>query len=883
MATTFSKHIPWTLLFFAPILYFTLFDQPGFIPSVKPFVIGLVLLAFIPWLLVKIWQRAPLPVTPLDGLFPAVVILHLVSASLSPSFRLTFYNLWLVLLSILIFYFTLDQFKAGREDSLWKAMFLVAALVLELALLEFFAWYLGLLPQLGFEVSWPEVAGWTLPPSPRRLGLALITVPVSPPFSAYVALFIPLALGLAASTRRFSIRLGFAGFILLSSIILLLTFSRTGLITLVVGLITFVLLTWFTSQQTHVQPGNLAPSSFSRAIGRVKGLRKKWFTLAVAITIVIFFIGLFLNRAYLANEIFENRGGSNQIRLSLIKAAILMWQEHPLFGMGPGLFGAFYRNYIAPNSFFLISLSTHSFYFQMLAEEGIAGLLMAAIIFIVSSQSVYQYLLAVKDPAQQWRLIGVTSALITYFTSAAIEQLWWPAFIIPVCLMAAYLFYRPAQSLTTQAVLLPGEVIPNSNRQQYFTPNRLRLWLPSLYLVLLIVFGVTLFYIDTIATSFLELTEEVKPGQELAVAQALSQLQRFDPGLPSYTVGQAYYHGRHVIEALAVTPCTLPPTYIAETEKMILDRAISLYEQGLQPIKAHPLYWANLASLYWLNRQPDAAQAALAQAINLSSTDDPKIDIYLLNSGCYYELQGDASAAITAYSRLLARNPLLVSSAFWRASAFRVKHLPQIIDVTRQHFTDPQQQLLVAITLELAQNQAETAEIYLDRLAAAFPDSSNTLLLRAKKFLKQNKYQESWALAAQMEDYQLLGEIGLASGDTTAAEINFKKALFIASDNPEARFHLAQTALAEGNTATAITYLKRLTPAYTPPTTLDSKFVYGYPTHFPIYDSLLIITSPPLQGQPFDLLAQLYEEAGDTESAEEVRGALLTYDPYLKN
>jgi len=363
----------------------------------------------------------------------------------------------------------------------------------------------------------------------------------------------------------------------------------------------------------------------------------------------------------------------------------------------------------------------------------------------------------------------------------------------------------------------------------------------------------------------------------------LSQLQRFDPGLPSYTVGQAYYQGRHVIEALAVTPCTPPPTYIAETEKMILDRAISLYEQGLQPIKAHPLYWANLASLYWLNHQPDAAQAALAQAINLSSTDDPKIDIYLLNSGCYYELQGDASAAITAYSWLLARNPLLVSSAFWRASAFRVKHLPQIIDVTRQHFTDPQQQLLVAITLELAQNQAETAEIYLDRLAATFPDSSNTLLLRAKKLLKQNKYQESWALAAQMEDYQLLGEIGLASGDTTAAEINFKKALFIASDNPEARFHLAQTALAEGNTATAITYLKRLTPAYTPPTTLDSKFVYGYPTHFPIYDSLLIITSPPLQGQPFDLLAQLYEEAGDTESAAEVRQALLTYDPYLKN
>ena len=161
---SFSKKFPWTLFFFVFIFYLTLLDQPGFIPSVKP-CRGVGLVSIYSLATGKNMARAPLPVTPLDGLFPAVIILHLVSASLSPSFRLTFYNLWLVLLSILIFYFTLDQFKAGREDALWKAMFLVVALVLELALLEFFAWYLGLLPQLGFEVSWPEVAGWTLPPS----------------------------------------------------------------------------------------------------------------------------------------------------------------------------------------------------------------------------------------------------------------------------------------------------------------------------------------------------------------------------------------------------------------------------------------------------------------------------------------------------------------------------------------------------------------------------------------------------------------------------------------------------------------------------------------------------------------------------------------------
>jgi tetratricopeptide (TPR) repeat protein len=363
----------------------------------------------------------------------------------------------------------------------------------------------------------------------------------------------------------------------------------------------------------------------------------------------------------------------------------------------------------------------------------------------------------------------------------------------------------------------------------------------------------------------------------------LSQLQRFDPGLPAYTVGQAYYQGRHLIKTLAVTPCALPPDQLTKNEKMILDRAINLYEQGLQPIKAHPLFWANLASLYWINRQPAAAQAALAQAINLSNVDDPKLDIYWLNSGCYYELQGDTPAAIKAYGSLLAHNPPLISSAFWRASDFRADHLPQIIEAARQQPADPQQQLLVAMALELAQNKTEVASMYINRLAADFPNSPNTMLLQAEKLLEQNKVQESLALARQIEDYQLLGQIALARGDSAAAEVNFKKALFIAPENYEARFHLAQIALAQEDDATAITYLKRLTPAYTPPTATDSRFVYGYPTNFPIYDSLLIIAAPPLQGQPFELLAQLYQQAGQARLAEEVYQALETYDSYLKN
>jgi tetratricopeptide (TPR) repeat protein len=878
-----AKRLSWTLFFFIPILYFTLFDQPGFVPSVRTFSIYLVLLIFVPWLGAKVWRRRPLVYTPLDYVLLLIIALHLVSAFLSPSPRLTFYSLWLLLLSILTFYGILDQLQVGRENALWKAVFLVVAIVLELAALEFLAWYFGLFPLLGFEISWPEVAGWTLPPNPHRLGLALLTVPVAPPFSAYVALLIPLALGLALSTRKSSIRLGFAGFISFALVILLLTFSRTGWVTLAVGLISLGVLSLFKPLKPRLQSDpRTQPISALLVEWKTRVWAKKWLALFIIALIASFLMILFLNLAHFPQKVFENREGSNQIRLSLIQAAILMWLEHPLLGVGPGLFGLFYRNYIPANSFFLLSLSTHSFYFQMLAEEGLAGLLMAALIFFAATKAAYQRLRVSKDSAQRWRIIGVAAALIGYFVSAAIEQLWWPAFIIPVMVMAAYIFYQSSQAVETETVSLP-ERIEEKSRLKFNFYSRLPIWLPGIYLIFLLGFGAIFIYTNAIAKRFEQLTETFKPGQTLQVAQEISHLQRSDPGLPIYTVAQAHYLGQHVVETLGVTPCANPPMLIPASEKQILENAIDLYKQGLQPIKAHPLYWANLAALYWLNHQPDNAQATLVQAINLSDTGNPNIEIYLLNSGCYYELQGNTSAALAAYGSLVARNPALVNSAFWEGSRFRKEHLSQILDAARRQSTDPQQRFLVAIEIELAQNRIENAAKLIERFIAVFPDSPEAQRLQAENLLSQGKFQESQTLAAQIEDYQLLGQIALAQGNLALAQTQFNKAIFIKPTDPKARFELAQIALTQGDSATAIAHLQKIALPYVPPSTSDSKFIYGYSTNFSLYNSLLIIASPPLQGQPYHLLAQLYQESGRADHAAEVQQALSTYDPFLKN
>jgi tetratricopeptide (TPR) repeat protein len=350
-----------------------------------------------------------------------------------------------------------------------------------------------------------------------------------------------------------------------------------------------------------------------------------------------------------------------------------------------------------------------------------------------------------------------------------------------------------------------------------------------------------------------------------------------------YPIGQAYFQGKHILTILQVEPCTSPPTRISETDQTVLREAIEAHETGLHVIKAHPIYWANLAALYWLDRQPDAAQTALKQAIDLSDLNDPKIAFYLLNSGCYYELQGQPEPAIAAYGRLLARTPDLITSPFWQASEFRAVHLPAIVDnATHQPLTAPEQ-LALAIKLESARGNIEAADALVDKLATTFPNDVTSLKLQAQRLLRQQKYSESEDLARQLADDQLLGEIALVMRDTTAARNHLEKAVFLSQDDTEAYFGLAQVALAEGNSAEAIAYLKRITPPFTPPTTSDARFIYGYPPDFSIYPSLLLIAPPPLQGQPFRLLADLYRESGQTDLAKEVDKALASYDPYPKN
>jgi tetratricopeptide (TPR) repeat protein len=844
------KFPPWTLLFFVPIVYFTLFDQPGYIPSIKPFSLWLAVLIFAPWLALKVVRRVPLPRTPLDALLPFFLAGQLLSALLSPAFRLTYAALWLLLLSILTFYLMLDLLHPGQreegggippnpprltppasqEDALWRAVFLVAAIVLQLALLEFFTWYLGLSWLPGFEVSWPEVGGWTLPPNPRRIGLALLTVPLSPPFSAYVALFIPLAAGFGLSTRRLMLRLAAGGFILVSLVVLGLTFSRTGQVSLAVAGATFALLAWWRAGLRSVEawlPGT-------------------WRT---TFPIVAFLLLLLLFFVYYALS-DPGRVGSTEHRFSLLRAAWRMWQDYPVLGIGPGLFPAFYRDYTPRQSFYPISIAAHSVYFQMLAEGGLVSLGFIGTVAAVAGRQIYRRLPDLKTGRQTWRLIGIIAVLAGFFAVMALEQLWWPAFIIPVSLAAACLFHpTPAH---------PG----------------FRRWLPALYLLLLLLFAGVLLYVNQTAARFLQIVEQTGPGQELVAAEQIALLRAADPGLPIYILGQAYYQGKYLLKQLKIAPCTLPPEPIPPVEQRLLQESIALYEEGLTPIKGHSIYWANLAVLYWANGQPQQALSALVQAEQLSSTtSDFEVNIYLLNEGCYAELAGDSTRAVAAYGTFLYRNRQLVASEFWTSSEFRAGQYAEILE--RATIFSPEPRLIAAIEQELIRNNTAEAERLRAELLAAFPDAPATVPWRVERLLEQRAHERAEELAGQSD--LLLGQVALARGDLAAARLRFRRILFDAPNDPDALYQLARVALVEGRREEAIGYLKRITLPFTPPDAAEAKFLYGYPTPFALYPSLLVMSRPPVAGRPFHLLAQLYREDGEEALAVTVEQSLSTY------
>jgi len=121
-------------------------------------------------------------------------------------------------------------------------------------------------------------------------------------------------------------------------------------------------------------------------------------------------------------SVFEEgtSSGTGSDRWVLWQAAIKVWKQRPIFGVGPSNFGAFASQYFVygevgggyENPITLYGRDLHSIYFMLLSEAGIVGV----VAFVVLLADFWRRNLALRRPEYEatWRDLGGTAFRLRY-------------------------------------------------------------------------------------------------------------------------------------------------------------------------------------------------------------------------------------------------------------------------------------------------------------------------------------------------------------------------------------------------------------------------------------------------------------------------------------
>jgi len=566
------------------------------------------------WLAVRLKQGHGLPRTPLDAAWGLYLAAGLVGAVLGQSPRFSFEALWLSLTHVLAFYLLVDVARRGGAAKLVWAFYMAAAVVCLVGLAEFAAWYVGAGP---FSPGWLAVGGWRnpIPPVMYRLN---ITLNGSTPLANYLSMLItPAAALLLILPRRDANRRALLVWLALAAPVLLLAFSRTGLVGAAASLL-LLLAGWLA----------VAP--------RGAAWRQKWTGLnrreqAAALLLVLVALLLIGGWAYRA---VAGRPDSLDFRFTLWATALRIFKANWLTGVGPGNFG---RALLRLNEAALPRQqigSAHNIYLNTAAELGLAGLAAGACLYWQAARSWAAHWRQLAEPAAKIRLIGLGATLV----GLAVQ-------LLADC-------YAATPNILIMMALLAAVVAPlkiDHPRPRFkLVPAYLALAALLLYLA---AWGWVARADWHAEASF---RRERAGDLPAAIAQA-EQAYQLDPAL-----------------ALRAFRLGLLQARLAGTAGR--EAAIAYYQQGLAQEPIWGLNSANLAGLLWQNGQQAEAVDWLTRSLQAEANPQ-----YALNLGYFYEQQGRWEAAGAAYGQALRLWPDVAVSGFWLASPLRAARWPDFV------------------------------------------------------------------------------------------------------------------------------------------------------------------------------------------------------------
>ena len=626
------------------------------------------------WLLSLAIARRSFPRTVLDGPIGLFFIAAALSLAFAQDRRVSLEAMPPLLASVLLFYLLVDLWRAGRGPEIVPSLVIVGSFVPLLSLIEYLAWYGGLLPVplRSGDGSWLSVAGWAgiLPSASHRPIFAVNANHLA----AVLALGIPFLVGrlLAGPTRR-----GRALALLALALVcvpFLLTLSRGGLLAGLVAISSTLVLTLLATGRPVRSPRRRLLTLMGVVGGLLAGL-------AGALVATGFQAGLVGN--WLRPETLTNR-------LPFWGAAIDLLARHPLAGVGPGGFGLALAGYAAQWPDLHRVQLAHNGLLQIGAELGGIGILAAGWL-IGTLILVFHRRWRASRGGERLGLVPIGGALIGFLAANVFDAYFtFQLVMIPVTILVVMLVapVAPVTSSPAQAGRALAAAQLWKERRAFARPDRRTQLKPAeigdpattapyrLPLAVLAGCGAILVVvsINHAWAAFAQARLAASSGQWRQAERDLERAAARDPSFPFYFSQLGLVRG-FLAEEAALSPAE---------QRARATWAAAAYQQG-RPL-AQPTDLLNEARLQELAGDLTAAVETAQAAVERSPWDP----LPLLNWGRWLELTGDRSGAIAAYSRAIARAPELRRAEFWLETEDRPMLLPRIDDAVQMTLaTDP--------------------------------------------------------------------------------------------------------------------------------------------------------------------------------------------------
>jgi O-antigen ligase/tetratricopeptide (TPR) repeat protein len=680
------------------------------------------------WLVCLWWRRLPWPVTPIDRALLALGGVMIVSTALAREPGLSLQQFPLYLSYVLIFYLVVERLRAGWSPVMFaKALMMTASVVCLFALFETAAWYLGLGIFPGFEQGWVTIGGLSqpLPPYWHRLEFTLNNPNI---VAAFLACTLPLGLVAALTRQSRWQRASLILWLVMATAVLLLTFSRGGLLAALAGVVALASLLVRRRQ----------PSGFGKLTGRSVLLAG----LGLALLLVPFLGGLLT---------ILHRPGSDDARLTIWQYALMMVRDRPLFGSGAGSLGGQLMEYWDATRHPIeqaLLASVHNVPLHAAVVLGIPGMLLVAAIGALVLAAGHRVVRRLPDEQAIWQA-GFLAGLMAFAVHSMFEMLLFlPSATVPVIILAA--------------------VCSAGGRGHTLLPRRsppLRGLVLTAAMALL--GGLFIHGLGSLNAAAVEAGQ----GRWDVAAQRLSQLP---PGsLPaSFRTFQLALIRGHQAQ--------LEPSDWAS------DEAVGSYLSGLQTQPAYVPGRANLAALYWQRGELDLARQELQRMVR-QIPDQP---LYWLNLGLLEEQARHLETATQAYARAIAADTGVAASLFWRQTKFRQQAWADIVGLARREIERSDD--VAARSLRLGQlayylgDWSGSVAIFRARAAAGDAEALRWLLRALLAEGQAAVALEAWeSLASNVSDarvpevHRCRGQVYLADGHLELARRELQTALFL--------------------------------------------------------------------------------------------------------